>query len=149
MTIYYTYRLVHIETGQFYIGSKLVHNVQNAYESIGISYKSSGAKVHEIGFENFYYGIIRDDYRTYEECLNHERAMIRENIKNPLCLNLRWTTRVAKRRKKRKQNDRKHLIALEREKTLLENMSSLGNEKYQKEYLIRKSLKAVGLTKMR
>lgn len=91
MSIYYTYRLVHIETGQFYIGSK--SSKVDPYLDLGIKYQSSSKHVKSIGFQNFYYGIIRQDYETYDDCYWDEQKMIKENSRNPLLLNIRYYER--------------------------------------------------------
>lgn len=81
---HYTYKLVHVSTGQFYIGSRtskhddLLEDLQR--------YKSSGVRVKEIGFENFFFG-VHDTYNSFDECYWTEQSLIAEYITDPLCLN--------------------------------------------------------------
>lgn len=88
MTIYYVYKLVHIQTGQFYIGYHC--SEQSPYEDLGVKYFTSSDEVSKIGFENFYYGVVDDIFPDHDSCYWTEQLMIKNVIKNPLCLNLHY-----------------------------------------------------------
>lgn len=83
--IYYTYKLIHVKTGQFYFGHRRTKK-ENPYDDLGIRYKSSSKYVKDLGFENFSFGVVKT-YPTYDECYWDEQRLIKDGIQNPLCLN--------------------------------------------------------------
>lgn len=84
MYIYYTYKLVHINTNQIYIGSRKTKK-SNPYDDLGIKYFSSSKIVKEIGFDNFYFGVI-ETFNDFDSCYWSEQNLIETNFLN-LCLN--------------------------------------------------------------
>lgn len=61
-------------------------------------YKSSSAKVKQIGFSCFLFGVVQT-YQDHDECYWAEQQLIKENIKNPLCLNGTYQDPVTKGRR--------------------------------------------------
>lgn len=85
----YVYRLTHKETGQYYIGYRKANKVQSYYD-IGIVYFSSSPRVKELGFENFDIEIIAEFF-DWKEANLFEQGLIKDNFKNPLCLNKNYS----------------------------------------------------------
>lgn len=85
----YVYKLTHKESGQFYIGYRKANKVQSGYD-IGIVYFSSSPRVKELGFENFNIEIIAEFF-DWKEANLFEQGLIKENFKNPLCLNKNYS----------------------------------------------------------
>jgi len=67
---HYTYKLEHIETGEFYFGSRTsdVHPTMDKYMGSMRSWKPDKSKLKKI--------IIRLDFATREECIQQERDLI-------------------------------------------------------------------------
>lgn len=85
MSISYIYKLVEINTGQFYIGYRTIKG-NDPYEDLGKMYFSSSKIIRKIGFNNFYFGII-ETHDDHDTCYWREQYLIKENFKNPLILN--------------------------------------------------------------
>lgn len=81
----YVYKLVHKETGQFYIGYRCANKVPSS-DDIGTFYFSSSEEVHKLGFENFNIHILAEFFQS-EHAREFESEMIRANWKSPLKLN--------------------------------------------------------------
>lgn len=87
---FYTYKIQHKNTKQFYIGSRLCRKEKYfkfEHLDFGIEYKSSSKLVKEIGFDDFELVYFNDNFDDYHSCYIFEQDMIKENIQNPLCLN--------------------------------------------------------------
>lgn len=95
-TLPYVYRLVHRETGQFYIGYREANKVPSD-QDLGLIYKSSSIHVIELGFENFDSEIIAEFFNG-DDAYRFENDLIADNFYNPLCLNKHYTTKELKRR---------------------------------------------------
>lgn len=85
----YVYKLTHKETGEFYIGYRAANKV-NAAVDIGFKYFSSSRKVKSIGFENFHIEIVAEFFKA-DVAYEFEQNLIKENFKDPLCLNEHYT----------------------------------------------------------
>lgn len=85
----YVYKLTHKETGQFYIGYRKANKVQS-YCDIGIVYFSSSKEIEKLGFGNFDIEIIAEFF-DWKEANLFEQCLIKENFKNPLCLNKNYS----------------------------------------------------------
>jgi hypothetical protein len=83
----YVYILTHKITKQFYIGFRC-HNVKkNVPSHLDIfEYQSSSKKVKNLGFSNFDV-LILAEFFDKQSAYSYEQETIRENFKNPLCLN--------------------------------------------------------------
>lgn len=91
----YTYQLVHVKTGHFYIGSR--YSDLPPEKDLFIRYFSSSNEVKKMGYANFYYGVIKQHYKTHQECCLHEKSLMREWIRKrgrSLCLNKSSNTRT-------------------------------------------------------
>lgn len=75
---HYVYRLEHIETGEFYIGSRSskVHPTLDGYMGSMYVWKPDRTKLRK--------EILKDDFSSREEALLYETKKILENIKNVL-----------------------------------------------------------------
>jgi hypothetical protein len=75
---YYVYRLEHIETNQFYIGSRLskVHPSLDSYMGSMKTWKPDKTKLRKI--------IIKNDFDNRKDTIEYESLLIKENISNPL-----------------------------------------------------------------
>jgi hypothetical protein len=85
MTIYYTYKLVHKDTGQEYFGYRQT-SLPDPYMDLGIKYFSSSKFVKCLGFENFYYGVV-EIYDNKIECFWAEQELIKSILYSGKCLN--------------------------------------------------------------
>lgn len=75
---HYTYKLEHVETGEFYYGSrtsKVEPHIDNYFGSMK-SWKPDKSKLIKT--------IIRFDFDTRRDCISHERDLIIEKRTNPL-----------------------------------------------------------------
>lgn len=95
MSIYYVYKLQN-PFGPYYFGVRSC-SCSNPYDDLGIKYKSSSLNVAQIGFHNFYYGVVQT-YDTRKEAYDAEHQLIREHIDDPMCLNMVCTPRKGVRR---------------------------------------------------
>lgn len=87
----YVYKLIHKETGQFYIGFRCANKVLPK-KDLGIFYFSSSATIKKMGFENFNYEILcefndHDRDLAKNKAFNYEQQLIYECRNNPLILN--------------------------------------------------------------
>lgn len=90
MNLPYVYKLVHKETGQFYIGYREANKLP-AIEDLPI-YKTSSVKVKMIGFQNFDWEIVAefdnpDRIQAGIEAYDFEQQLIHESLDDPLILN--------------------------------------------------------------
>lgn len=85
----YVYKLIHKETGQFYIGYRRANKVPSEVDIL--EYKSSSKKVKELGFENFNIEILVEFF-AWEDAYEFEQNLIKENFKDPLILNRNYNT---------------------------------------------------------
>lgn len=91
----YVYFIRHIPTGKFYYGARYKHIEKNRLpkDDLWQKYFTSSKKVNELrkqyGDNSFEYKIIFESY-TPVETFNFEQTIIKENILNPLCLNMRY-----------------------------------------------------------
>lgn len=85
MILPYVYKLTHRETGEFYIGYRAVNKVKSGFD-LGFKYFSSSKRVKEIGFETFYVEIVAEFFDA-KDAYQFEQELIKENFKDPLCLN--------------------------------------------------------------
>lgn len=85
----YVYKLTHKETGEFYIGYRAANKVYSSND-LGYKYFSSSKKVKTIGFENFHIEIVAEFFNA-EDAYEFEQGLIKENFKDPLCLNKHYT----------------------------------------------------------
>lgn len=85
MSIYYVYRLVHKTSGQEYFGSRKTARV-DPYDDLGVKYFSSSKIVKEIGFAEFYYGVVAV-YDSFTECYWEEQRLIESIFNSGKCLN--------------------------------------------------------------
>lgn len=83
----YVYKATNRNTGHFYFGYRKANKV-NASEDIGIKYFSSSKYVKGLGKENFDWDVI-GEFFEWEDAYRFEQEIILENMKNPLCLNIR------------------------------------------------------------
>lgn len=81
----YVYKLTHKETNQFYIGYRAINKVRSEFD-LGFKYFSSSKKVKELGFENFDIEIMVEFFDA-KDAYDFEQELIKENFKDPLCLN--------------------------------------------------------------
>jgi hypothetical protein len=91
----YVYYIKHIPSGKFYYGSRYKHiekNVQPA-KDLWNTYFSSSKEIARLrestGDNSFEYTIIFTDTDT-DKCFDYEQTLIKENIKDPLCINKRY-----------------------------------------------------------
>lgn len=84
----YVYKLIHKETGQFYIGYRSA-NIKPPSEDLSI-YRTSSNLIHEIGFDNFNWQIVAE-LESADAAYELENVMIEECINDPLCLNRHFT----------------------------------------------------------
>ena len=87
----YVYLGVCESTGEFYIGYR-ESNLKEAIFDLGKCYKTNSKKVNKIGFENFKWTILKEFYDENRKDAGRqawvaEQIMIRDRIKDPLCLN--------------------------------------------------------------
>jgi len=75
---HYVYRLDHIETGEFYIGSRSskYHPTMDKYMGSMVSWKPDKSKLIK--------KIIKDDFKNREDAIKYEAVLITENIKDSL-----------------------------------------------------------------
>lgn len=92
---FYTYKLTHKTTSEFYIGSRSSNIIP--INDLGIFYFSSSKYVLSRGFENFKYEIIKT-YETHDECYWDEQQMIKDSL-SPLCLNRQYYDKQSNHRK--------------------------------------------------
>lgn len=83
-SIPYVYKLVHKESGEFYIGYRSANKLP-AHLDLP-QYQTSSKIVKEIGFNNFNWEIIAE-FHNWEAAYDFESELIRENINDPLCIN--------------------------------------------------------------
>lgn len=83
-TLSYVYILTHRETKEFYIGVRYANKVPSS-EDLGILYFTSSKTVFPI-FHQFEKFIIAEFF-NYTDALEFETGLIKENFKDPLCLN--------------------------------------------------------------
>ena len=84
MTRPYVYRLIHKQTGQFYIGYRCANKL-SPEEDI-IIYQSSSKTVKTMGFNNFNIEIVAMFFSKLD-AYDYEQQLIYENIDNELILN--------------------------------------------------------------
>lgn len=92
MTLYYTYKLIHISTGQLYYGYRK-SSTTNPYDDLGKVYYTSSASVKKIGFENFYFGIV-ETFSDLYECYWAEQELIKTIFNSPLSLNKQYQNKT-------------------------------------------------------
>lgn len=85
MIIYYTYKLVHKNTGQIYFGCRQT-TLSDPYLDLGVEYFSSSKFVKALGFENFYFGVV-EIYNNREECYWAEQELIKSVLYSGKCIN--------------------------------------------------------------
>jgi hypothetical protein len=91
----YVYYIEHQPTGKFYYGSryKHIHNKTQPEDDLWKKYFTSSNQVKnlrkEYGDDSFNYSVIFKSLDS-DECFLVEQNMIKENLKNPLCLNMRY-----------------------------------------------------------
>ena len=91
----YVYYIKHIPSGKFYYGSRYRHieNEMLPEQDLWKIYFSSSKEIaklrKETGDSSFEHSIIFTDSNT-EKCFDYEQTLIKENIKNPLCINKRY-----------------------------------------------------------
>jgi len=75
---HYVYRIEHVETGQFYIGSRTskVHPTLDPYLGSMSVWKPDRSKLKKI--------IVKDDFTSRDEANIYESSLIKENINNRL-----------------------------------------------------------------
>lgn len=90
----YVYMGVHKETNQFYIGVRYANKLP-AHLDFGIKYRTSSKQVQDLGFDNFVWTIVAEFFTTdaKEESFWFEQDLIRENLKDSLCLNRQFVDR--------------------------------------------------------
>lgn len=94
----YTYCIRNKETGEFYFGSRSanIRKKRHPHEDLGVHYTSSSRilneKVKSAGIDAFEWIILKTDSDP-DACYWYENDLIRENIKNPLCLNRHYVDR--------------------------------------------------------
>lgn len=84
ITLPYTYKLTHKETGQFYFGYRSANTVP-AIQDLGIVYFTSSKIIRPI-FNEFDYQILAE-YEDGELAYKEEQLLIERNWENPLLLN--------------------------------------------------------------
>src|ERR1035437_3694951 len=84
----YVYRLVHKESGKFYIGYREANKLPAIIDLP--EYRSSSSKVKKLGFTNFDWEIIAE-FQKGLEAYNFEQGLIEKSRKDPLCLNGHYT----------------------------------------------------------
>lgn len=91
----YVYYIRHLPTGKFYYGSRYKHIEKNRLpeEDFWNFYYSSSSEIKkmqkETGNESFEYKIIFTHVDP-EVCFEYEQTLIKEHIKDPLCINKRY-----------------------------------------------------------
>jgi len=83
----YVYKLVHKETGEFYIGFRCANKVP-ANEDLGIKYFTSSKLVKKT-FENFECFVL-GEFEDKDAAYTFEQNLIKECFSNPLILNKHW-----------------------------------------------------------
>lgn len=81
----YVYKLIHKDTGQFYIGYREGNRVEASLD-LGIKYKTSSIIIKEMGFDNFKKEIIAE-FENGIDAYDFENNLISEHFDNELCLN--------------------------------------------------------------
>ena len=91
----YVYYIRHVPTGKYYYGSRYNH-IKNGIlpeDDLWIKYFSSSKEVKklltETGIDSFETMILYKDVDT-DACFEFEQTIIKENIKDPLCINKRY-----------------------------------------------------------
>lgn len=82
----YVYKLIHKETGKFYIGSRTSKAIDNLPEIDIALYKSSSSVVKSMGFENFDVEILAIFFDPLE-AYKFEQLLIHENFNDPNIIN--------------------------------------------------------------
>jgi hypothetical protein len=91
----YVYYIRHKPTGKFYYGSRYNHVTHNLFpaQDLWHTYFTSSKEIarlrKETGNDSFEYQIIFTDKDT-DKCFEYEQNLIKENIKDPLCVNKRY-----------------------------------------------------------
>lgn len=91
----YVYFGIHKETSQFYIGYRSNNKIQ-AHLDLGSKYFTSSKVIAELGFDKFNW-IILTEYFTdtaNDDSYWDEQRLIKQHIKDPLCLNKRYSDPV-------------------------------------------------------
>jgi hypothetical protein len=92
---FYVYFIKHTPTGKFYYGARYKHIEKNLFpkDDFWKEYFTSSKKIKELreefGDNSFEYKIIFESFDS-KEIFNFEQTIIRENINDPLCLNMRY-----------------------------------------------------------
>jgi hypothetical protein len=99
----YVYSITNRDTKEFYFGSRWANVRLNrlAKDDFWIHYKSSSKKVKKAileGGEEKFVGEILKTFETYDEAYWEEQKLIKQNIKNPLCLNEHFIDPDSKRK---------------------------------------------------
>ena len=86
---YYTYKITHKESRQFYIGGR--GTKINPINDLGVKYFSSSKTLKKLikisGSDSFHYEILKDNYSSWKECYDSEQSMIFNEWGNILLLN--------------------------------------------------------------
>ena len=127
MYLPYTYLITNKITNQFYYGSRFRNNnlQRNPSDDLWIHYFTSSvlvkALINEHGADSFSTVVLLES--DYETCFWSEQKFIKENIRNPLCLNKQYTDPDTKDRKIFSSHGKKCT-----EKTRLK-LSKIGSER--------------------
>lgn len=82
--MYSVYKIISKITNEYYIGVHKTNNVNDSYYGSGIIIKR---KIKKYGKENFQ-KIILNIFDTQEEAFEEEKRLLKENLNNPMCLNI-------------------------------------------------------------
>lgn len=82
---YYVYKTTNLTNGKFYVGMHSTINLEDGYLGSGLYITRSLAKY---GKENFTKEIL-EFFDSFEQMQEAEAKLIEENMKNPLCKNMR------------------------------------------------------------
>lgn len=81
--------LTHKITNEFYFGYREKNKVCSI-QDLGIKYFTSSKHIKSIGFDNFNFEVLAEFFNEID-AYDFEQELIKENKKNPLCLNRHYT----------------------------------------------------------
>lgn len=82
--MYSVYKIISKITNEYYIGVHKTNNLNDTYYGSGIIIKR---KIKKYGKDNFQ-KIILSVFDSQEEAFNEEKKLLKENLSNPMCLNI-------------------------------------------------------------
>ena len=86
-TIYYIYKTIDLETGEYYIGRRKYAYTRNPITHMDIHYFGSGNNIRERDKDKLLVGVM-EYCDSWKEMCNREYQIIQEHIDDPRCLNL-------------------------------------------------------------